>query len=49
MNVNHRARSGGIIGINFFLFSLTRKFVGVLKNCLVEVILMSTHNIPFLI
>ena len=47
MNVNHSARSGGMKGISF-RFSFTLRYVVCShQNCLVETILMSTHNIPF--
>ena len=49
MRVDYRARSGGIIGIPS-RFSLTRRYVVCSHlNRLMEAILMSTHNIRFLI
>ena len=47
MSVNHSAKSGDIIGI-YFRFSITKRYsVYIHLNCLIEAILMSTHNIPF--
>ena len=47
MSVNHSTRSGGIIGISS-QFTLTSRYVSCSHwTCLIEVILMSTHNIPF--
>ena len=45
MSVNHRARTGSVIGISF-LFSLTCRYVVCFHwNRLIEAILMSTQNI----